>query len=122
MASQIEALIRRRTEARKMRALRHALVASQNLAEHGVRAEVIGSLASGEFMSHSDVDYLVFGHIETMKRRLVDSAIAKAMNGSEVGYDTVCAEDIQADMVGSFFNVRADTSRLLELAHEDHTA
>jgi len=88
------------------------------LNEQGIKAYVIGSLATGQFMSHSDVDYLVIGQIAPMERRLVEATIARTMAGSNVGYDVVYEEDIKDDLLEEFRCARADASRLLELAHE----
>lgn len=116
--SRIERLVAKRTAERRVRALRCALAAIPALNEQGVEAYVIGSLATGRFMSHSDVDYLIIGHIVPMERRLVEATIAGIMAGSNVGYDVVYEEDIKEDVVKEFRYARADAPRLLELAHE----
>jgi predicted nucleotidyltransferase len=116
--SRIERLMAKRTAERRVRALRCALAAIPALNEQGVEAYVIGSLATGRFMSHSDVDYLVTGRIAQSERRLVEVTIAKTMAGSNVGYDVVYEEDIKDDLLEEFRCARADASRLLELAHE----
>jgi predicted nucleotidyltransferase len=116
--SRIERLMAKRTAERRVRALRCALAAIPALNEQGVEAYVIGSLATGRFMSHSDVDYLVIGHNVPMQRRLVEATIARTMAGSNVGYDVVYEEDINEDLLKEFLRARADAPRLLELAHE----
>jgi predicted nucleotidyltransferase len=116
--SRMEQLIAKRTAERRVRALRCALAAIPALNEQGVEAYVIGSLATGRFMSHSDVDYFVIGHIVSMERRWVEATIAEAMAGSNVGYDVVYEEDIKEDLLEEFRHARADAPRLLELAHE----
>ena len=92
--SRIERLMAKRAAERRVRALHCALTAMPALNEQGIKAYVIGSLATGQFMSHSDVDYLVIGQIAPMERRLVEATIARTMAGSNVGYDVVYEEDI----------------------------
>lgn len=116
--SRMQRLITKRSAARRVRALRCALATIPALHEQGVEAYVIGSLATGRFMSHSDVDYLVTGHIDPQQRRLVEATIAAAMAGSELGYDVVYEEDIKENLLKEFDHAKADASRLLELAHE----
>lgn len=116
--SRIERLMAKRAAERRVRALHCALTAMPALNEQGIKAYVIGSLATGQFMSHSDVDYLVIGQIAPMERRLVEATIARTMAGSNVGYDVVYEEDIKDDLLEEFRCARADASRLLELAHE----
>jgi predicted nucleotidyltransferase len=54
--SRIDKLIAADTSAREARARRLAARALLQLAERGVEARVIGSLARGDFLLHSDVD------------------------------------------------------------------
>lgn len=117
-ASRMERLVAKRTAERRARALRCALAAIPALKNQGIQAYVIGSLATGRFMSHSDVDYLVTGHIGPMDRRLVEATIAGAMAGSNVGYDVVYEDDVEEDLLEEFRHARADAPRLLELAHQ----
>jgi len=116
--SRMERLVAQRTAERRVRALRCALAAIPALHEQGVEAYVIGSLATSRFMSHSDVDYLVIGHIVPMQRCQVEATIAGAMAGSGVGYDVVYEKDVKEDLLKEFRHARADAPRLLELAHE----
>ena len=57
--SRIEKLLAADTRAREARARVLAARALRRLAERGVEARVIGSLARGDFLLHSDVDLLV---------------------------------------------------------------
>ena len=116
--SLMERVIAQRTTERRVRALRCALAAILALRERGVEAYVIGSLATDRFMSHSDVDYLVSGHIDPIERCRVETAIARAMAGSSVGYDVVYEDDVKGGLLEEFHYAKADTSRLLEIAHK----
>lgn len=55
---------------------------------------VIGSLASGRFGLHSDVDLLVRGEIDTTARVRVEQLVAAAMRGSGIRYDLIFACDL----------------------------
>lgn len=118
----MEQLIARRTVDRRISALRCALAAMPALHTRGIEAYVIGSLASGRFMPHSDVDFLVTGHLDPMERRAAEAMIARTMAGGSVGYDVVYEEDIKEDLLEGFRYARADPSRLLELAHQADAA
>jgi len=116
--SLMDRLIAKRTAERRVRALRCALAAIPALKDRGVEAYVIGSLTTDRFMSHSDVDYLVSGHIDPMERSRIEATIAQAMAGSNVGYDVVYEDDVKDGLLEEFHHAKADTSRLLEIAHQ----
>lgn len=57
--TRLDRLFRERAEARRREAARLALEALDALERAGVRAVVVGSLARGRFLGHSDVDLFV---------------------------------------------------------------
>lgn len=57
--TRLDRLFRERAEARRREAARLALAALEALERAGVRAVVVGSLARGRFLGHSDVDLFV---------------------------------------------------------------
>ena len=59
MMSRIESLRQNQLSARRAAATRAASLALKHLHERGVEASLIGSLKSGSFDFHSDVDILV---------------------------------------------------------------
>lgn len=59
MVSRIEALFARRTRERSALARRLALAGLEALTRRGVRAGVVGSLARGTMLQHSDIDFLI---------------------------------------------------------------
>jgi len=61
--TRIDRLLRQRADARRREAQRLALAALEALERIGVGAVVVGSLARGRFLGHSDVDlYVVDRH------------------------------------------------------------
>lgn len=118
MPTRMQNMIERRVRQRRLTALRHALSTLNNLRETGVDAYVIGSLVTGRFMHHSDVDYLVCGHVEPVLRSAVEKVIAAGMENSGIPYDVIYSEDIKDDVLQEFCHDKADPSRLFELAHE----
>lgn len=72
------------------------------LRSEGLDIVVIGSLARGEFKSHSDVDLLVRGRLDTFERIKVERAVAAGMRGSGIPYDLIYAADITPDRLKEF--------------------
>ena len=57
--TRIDRLLRERAEVRRREAARLALSALEALERSGIEAVVVGSLARGRFLGHSDVDLFV---------------------------------------------------------------
>ena len=116
--SKIEALLRWRSLERRVVAINCAQKALSSLREEGVEAAVIGSLAAGNFMLHSDVDYLVCGDVSIERRGSIEAAIGRAMSSSGIGYDIVYSEDIKLEYMEDFCRAKLNASDLSYLAQE----
>jgi predicted nucleotidyltransferase len=103
MVSRIDRIIGERTEERR-RAAAVARVDSllHDLRREGVDLVVIGSLARREFKSHSDVDFLVRGDLDTAERATLELAVAAAMRGSGISYDLIYAADLAPERLKEF--------------------
>jgi predicted nucleotidyltransferase len=94
VVSRIDSIIGERTERRRATAIGRVDPLLRDLHLDGVDIVVIGSLARREFKSHSDVDFLVRGGLDTPARAKVERAVAAAMRGSGISYDLVHAADL----------------------------
>ena len=81
MVSRIDSVIGERTERRRATAVARVDPLLRDLHLDGIDIVVIGSLARQEFKSHSDVDFLVRGGLDTQARAKVERAVAAAMHG-----------------------------------------
>lgn len=102
MASLIDSIINARTERRRAMAIARVEPLLHELRRDGIEVAVIGSLARREFRSHSDVDFLVRGRVDTFERAKVERAVAAAMRGSGISYDLIYAADLSADRLKEF--------------------
>ena len=118
MVKKIDRIFAIRTAKRRALAARYALVAIESLRSKGFDAYIIGSLSSGSFMLHSDIDFLIEGDLSVHERGEADSLIARTMSGSMIGYDVVYAEDVRPELLEDFRHDKASPPRLLELAKE----
>jgi predicted nucleotidyltransferase len=97
----MERTIRERTEARRAIAADCARLALQGLNRAGIDARVVGSLATGKFAAHSDVDFLVGSPVATPDRRaLVERIVADCMRRSGLPYDVIYASDLTPERLG----------------------
>jgi predicted nucleotidyltransferase len=80
MTSRLDALLRTDAEARARRARAAAADALRLLAEHGVDARLVGSLARGDFRLHSDVDLLVL-RCPAAPRYRIEGWVEEALGG-----------------------------------------
>ncbi|WP_312412394.1 nucleotidyltransferase domain-containing protein [Shinella sp.] len=71
---------------------------------NGVDITVIGSLAKGDFRSHSDVDLLVRGAIDPKRRPLVERLVADCMRSSAIPYDLIFEGDLTEDQIHEFLH------------------
>ncbi|MDR6820692.1 putative nucleotidyltransferase [Neorhizobium sp. 2083] len=103
--NRMDALTVRRREARHERASAAVARILHAAERNGIEITIIGSLAKGDFRSHSDVDFLVRGPIEPKRRHLVERLVADGMRPSAVPYDLIFEDDLTED-------------RVLELLHD----
>jgi len=102
MVSRIDSVIGERTEARLATAVARVDPLLRALRLGGTDIVVIGSLARQEFRSHSDVDLLVRGELDTPGRAKVERAVAAAMRGSGIPYDLIYAADLTEERLKEF--------------------
>jgi predicted nucleotidyltransferase len=102
MVCHIDSIIGERTARRLATAVVRVEPLLRELHLDGIDIVVIGSLARGEFKSHSDVDFLVRGALDTQGRAQVERAVAAAMRGSGIPYDLIYAADLTAERLKEF--------------------
>ena len=102
MVSRIDTIIGERTGRRRSRAVARVDPLLRDLHLDGVDIVVIGSLARGEFKSHSDVDFLVRGRLDTQARAKVERAVAASLRGSGISYDLIYAADLTPERLEEF--------------------
>jgi predicted nucleotidyltransferase len=102
MVSRMDSLIGERTERRLAAAVARVVPLLQKLRSEGFDLVVIGSLARQEFKSHSDVDFLVRGSVDTQGRAKVERAVAAEMRNSNISYDLVYAADLTTERLKEF--------------------
>jgi predicted nucleotidyltransferase len=102
MVSRIDSVIGERTERRRATAVARVEPLLRGLRSDGFDLVVIGSLARREFKSHSDVDFLVRGNLDTRGRAKVERAVAAAMRGSGISYDLIYANDLTPERLKEF--------------------
>jgi predicted nucleotidyltransferase len=102
MASRFDNIITERTEQRLETAVARVDPLLRDLRSDGFDIVVIGSLARREFRSHSDVDFLVRGMLDTPGRVKVERAAAAAMRGSGIPYDLIYAIDLTPERLKEF--------------------
>lgn len=93
-----------RTESRRRRALESARLVLEKARAQGLTIDVIGSLTSGGFGMHSDVDFFVHGDTDPARRVQVERLVATAFNGIGIPYDIVYASDLTQQRVQEFLN------------------
>lgn len=93
----IDALIRGRTEERRIAAEACVGRILNEAGDRGIRISVVGSLGNGRFRVHSDVDLLVHGRTDPARRATVERLVADGMRGSGLPYDLIFEADIGSD-------------------------
>jgi predicted nucleotidyltransferase len=116
--SRIETLLSLRLALRKAQAITRAKHAVDNLMSEGIETFVIGSLASGHFMTHSDVDFFVTTPVDRQKRVQTEAIVSRAMARSGIGFDIIYAEDVRSECLPEFCDAKLDASDLFELANK----
>ena len=92
--SRIEQLIANDTRDREATARMRAADALDLLAEQGVAARVIGSLARGDFRLHSDVDLLVLRCPPALRYR-IEGLVEDALQG--LPFDVVYLDEVKPE-------------------------
>jgi predicted nucleotidyltransferase len=110
MISRMDSIIEERTERRRATAVARVDPLLRALRSDGYDIVLIGSLARREFRSHSDVDLLVRGKLNTPARATVERAVAAAMRGSGIPYDLIYADDLTPERLKEFENDASSTS------------
>lgn len=100
--SRLATIQRDRAERRRCLALECARIVLEKARAHGVAIDVIGSLATGRFGLHSDVDFFVHGDTDTARRVQVERLVAAAFNGIGIPYDIVYASDLTQERAREF--------------------
>lgn len=63
---------------------------------------LIGSLTKSQFRSHSVVDLIVRGNLDTKGRARVERAVAASMRESNISYDLIYASDLTPERLREF--------------------
>jgi predicted nucleotidyltransferase len=102
MVSRIDSVISERMERRRATAVARVDPLLRDLRLDGFDIVVVGSLARGDFKSHSDIDLLVRGSLDTRARAKLERAVAAAMRGSGISYDLIYAADLSPERLKEF--------------------
>jgi predicted nucleotidyltransferase len=100
--TRLELVVRERAAARRETAVARVQTILEQLGREGIDAKVIGSLATGRFAVHSDVDLLIRTPVTPDRRALVERIVAGAMRGSGLPYDVVYASDLAPERLKEF--------------------
>ncbi len=103
MAS-MTAVMTRRRDRRHSAASAAVSQVLRDASSKGVDITLVGSLARGDFRSHSDVDLLVRGPMDRKRRALAEQLVADGMRASEIPYDLVFEADLTHDRLQEFLD------------------
>ena len=101
-SSRIECMIRERTARRRETALACVAKIMAETKQEGVDIAVIGSMVTGRFRAHSDVDLLVRSDVDSAHRVRVERIVANAMRRTGIPYDLIFATDLSAEQLKEF--------------------
>lgn len=118
MLSRIDSIIGERTQRRRATAIGRVDRLLRDLRTDGYDVVLVGSLARREFKSHSDVDLLVRGRLDTSGRAKVERAVATAMRGSGISYDLIYAADLSPERLKEFERDLVQASGLCETRNQ----
>ena len=93
----MEDVVRKRTARRRQIAVTSVAHLTDQLRRDGVDVVVVGSLATGKFRAHSDVDLLVRSDVDRSLRARIERIVAQSMRGTGIPYDLIFAVDLTAD-------------------------
>lgn len=102
--NRMDALAAKRRETRHEQASAAVAGILRAAESNGIIITVIGSLARGDFRSHSDVDLLVRGPADSKRRRLVERLVADGMRASAIPYDLIFEDDLTKDRLQEFLH------------------
>lgn len=71
-------------------------------ASQGREIGIIGSLATGRFRLHSDIDLFVRSPVDPVGRAAVERAVAEVMRGTGIPYDLIYASDLTPSQRDAF--------------------
>lgn len=114
----IDMLIGRRTERRRGVATACVSDIRAEAASHEIDISVIGSLATGRFAVHSDIDLLVHGETTPQRRALVERIVAMRLRGTGIPYDLIFASDLPAERLEEFLDDSIPAPGLREARRE----
>lgn len=103
--NRMDALTAKRRDTRHERASAAAAQIVHCADRDGIEITIVGSLAKGDFRSHSDVDFLVRGRNDLKRRHLIERLVADIMRPCAIPYDLIFEDDLAED-------------RLQELLHD----
>lgn len=102
--SRMAALMAKRRERRRDMASAAVSRILRDASENRIEINVVGSLAKGDFRSHSDVDLLVRGPMDPKRRLLAERLVAEAMQASGLPYDLIFEADLTDDRLQEFLD------------------
>jgi predicted nucleotidyltransferase len=102
--NRMDALTAKRRETRHERASAAVARILHEAASEGLDITLVGSLARGDFRSHSDVDLLVRGPMDLKRRLLIERMVAEVMRGSDIPYDLIFQDDLTEDRLQEFLD------------------
>ena len=102
--NRMDALTAKRRESRFDLATAAVAGILKDAASEDIEITLIGSLARGDFRSHSDVDLLVRGPVNARRRLLVERLVANGMRGADIPYDLIFEDDLTEDRLQEFLN------------------
>jgi hypothetical protein len=114
LTTRLELLTAERTSDRVRTARRRVLSLLDAVCNEPFEIWVIGSLATGRFALHSNIDLLVRGPIDTKTRVRVQQQVAAAFRGSGIPYDLIFACDLTPAGLQEFEHNLVEPSRLRE--------
>lgn len=102
--NKLEAIVAERTAARRHVAETAAAHVLETLRAQGIDIRVFGSLARGDFMAHSDVDFLVKGPIDLATRVAVESTVAREFRAADPNLpcDVIYLDDLTSEQAAAF--------------------
>lgn len=95
--SRMAALTARRRDRRRDMASAAVSRILRDAAGNRIEMMVVGSLAKGDFRTHSDVDFLVRGPVDPKRRLLAERLVADGMEASGIPYDLIFEADLTDD-------------------------
>lgn len=95
-----------RLQSREKEARERSRRVIERASSNGIELYVIGSLTSGRFGLHSDVDFFVPGLTDPQRRVSIERIVASAFRGSSIPYDIVYASDLTPERAQEFQDVQ----------------